>query len=369
MSERREFLFHHAHEAIPFAELCRRFGISRKTGYKWLSRGADLADRGRRPHSSPSRTPEALAAHVLELRQRHPAWGGRKIARRLADLGMENVPAPSTVTHILRRHGLIQTRPAGQGGRYQRFEHPHPNALWQMDFKGDFALASGRCYPLTVLDDHARYNVVLTACSGQNLQQVQPVLIHAFQRYGLPERINTDHGQPWGSPGAKPRGLSTLSVWLIRLGIRISFSAPAHPQTNGKDERFHRSLKAEVLAGRSFLNLDDAQQAFDGWRAIYNHERPHDAIGLDVPAVRYRPSPRAYPAALPPIEYAPDDQIAIVGWNGELRFAGRRWRVPSTLKDQPIALRQRTDQDGCFDLYFCHHRFARLDLRNQILTA
>ena len=284
-------------------------------------------------------------------------------------LGVATVPAPSTITHILRRHGLIQSRPAGQGGRYQRFEHPHPNALWQMDFKGDFALGTGRCYPLTVLDDHARYNIVLTACSGQNLQQVQPALIRAFQHYGLPERMNTDHGQPWGSPGAKPRGLSTLSIWLIRLGIRISFSAPAHPQTNGKDERFHRSLKAEVLAGRSFLNLEQAQQAFDGWRAVYNHERPHDAIGLDVPAIRYRPSPRAYPQTLPAIEYAPDDRVAIVGWNGELRFAGRRWRVPSTLKDYPIALRQITDEDGCFDLYFCHHRFARLDLRNQTLTA
>lgn len=363
VSQRREFLALHAQQAIAFAELCRRFGVSRKTGYKWLSRADDLHDRSRRPHQSPRQTAPDLELRVVELRQRHPAWGGRKISRRLADLGMEQVPRPSTVTHILRRHGLLDPRPAGQGGRYQRFEHLAPNDLWQMDFKGHVPLSSGRCHPLTVLDDHSRFNLVLHGLGGESTEQVQPVLQTTFERYGLPDRINTDNGAPWGSPRVPGQSLSQLTIWLVRLGIRISFSAPGHPQTNGKDERFHRSLKAEVLNGRGFHDLKQSQRAFDYWRPIYNHERPHEGIGMAVPASRYRPSARAYPKVLAPIEYGPDDTVVKVGWNGMVRFRGLQMRVSSALKDQPIAFRPHPEQDGCYALYYCHHRFAEFDLR------
>jgi len=363
MSQRREFVGLAQQHAVSVAELCRRFGISRKTGYKWLGRAEDLREHSRRPQHSPQRTDAQMEEHVVRLRHRHPAWGGRKIARRLSDLGLDGVPHPSTVTHILHRHDLIGSRGAGAGGRYQRFEHDRPNALWQMDFKGDFALDRGRCYPLTVIDDHARYNVVLHACSGQNRSQVQPVLIDAFRRYGLPERINTDHGQPWGSPSAT-HGLSQVSVWWMRLGIRVSFSAPAHPQTNGKDERFHRTLKAEVLSGRAFHTMAQAQAAFDAWRPIYNHERPHDALQLAVPASRYHPSPRAYPERLPAIDYAPSDTVATVGWDGLVKFKGCWWKVSNALKDQPIAFRP-TAIDGQYDVFFCHQRFMTIDLSDQ----
>lgn len=362
MSQRREFVELAQGETVTVAELCRRFGISRKTGYKWLSRAEDLREHSRRPTGSPARTSVALEARVVALRLKHAAWGGRKIARRLRDLGVVDVPHPSTVTHILHRHGLIGPRRPGQGARYQRFEHDRPNALWQMDFKGDFALHGGRCYPLTAIDDHARFNVVLHACSGQNIGQVQPVLIEAFRRYGLPERINTDNGQPWGSPSAR-HGISTLSVWWIRLGIRVSFSAPAHPQTNGKDERFHRTLKAEVLAGRTFSDRRHAQHAFDAWRTIYNFQRPHEALALDVPASRYRPSLRPYPDILPPIVYSGNDEVVTVGWNGQVQFKQRRWKVSSALKDLPIAFRP-TPVDGCYEVYFCHQRIDRIDLND-----
>ena len=363
MSQRREFVQLAQQRALSVAELCRRFGISRKTGYKWLNRAEDLREHSRRPQHSPTRTDARMEAQVVALRCKHPAWGGRKITRRLQDLGFADVPHPSTMTHILHRHDLIRERVSGEGARYQRFEHDRPNALWQMDFKGDFALDQRRCYPLTVIDDHARYNLVLHACSGQNRHQVQPVLVDAFRRYGLPERINTDNGQPWGSPSAT-HGLSQLSVWWIRLGIRVSFSAPAHPQTNGKEERFHRTLKAEVLAGRQFHDLMHAQAAFDTWRPIYNHERPHDALGLAVPASRYRPSQRAYPERLPPIEYASADHVATVGWGGQVKFQRRRWKVSNALKDQPIAFRP-TCVDGQYDIYFCHQRIMTIDLNDQ----
>jgi transposase InsO family protein len=360
MSQRREFVRLAQTQALTFAELCRRFNVSRKTGYKWCDRAEDLREHSRRPLNSPTRTPAAVEERVVALRRQHPVWGGRKIARRLHDLGMPDVPHPSTITHILERHELLRAPPAGAGGRYQRFEHATPNALWQMDFKGDFATDQGRCYPLTVLDDHARYNVVLHACRGQNTGEVQPILTTAFRRYGMPERINTDNGQPWGSPSAQ-HGISRLTVWLIRLGMRVSFSAPAHPQTNGKDERFHRTLKAEVLAGRCFVSHAAVQSAFDRWRPIYNEERPHDALALAVPAMRYQPSPRQYPETLPAIEYATCDTVATVR-DGNVKFAGRWWQVSKALSGLPVAFRT-TSTEACYEVYFCHQRILKIDLK------
>lgn len=361
MSQRCEFITLARQQAVPMAELCRRFGISRKTGYKWLHRD-DPHDRSRRPKRAPHQTAAPIEAQVVALRQQHPAWGGRKLARRLSDLGITGVPHPSTISHILRRHGLLARRMPGAGGRYQRFEHPHPNALWQMDFKGDIPLSGGRCHPLTVLDDHSRFALTLQALGGQKRAGVQTALDTTFRRYGLPERINVDNGQPWGSPSAS-HGISRLTVWLIRLGIRVSFSAPAHPQTNGKDERFHRSLKAEVLAGRQFHDLAQAQACFDGWRTVYNHQRPHQALDLAVPASRYQPSLRTFPDLLPPIEYADGDTVATVGWNGRVKFRGRWWKVSNALQDQPIAFRQRPAQDRIVDAYFCHQRVATFALQ------
>jgi transposase InsO family protein len=273
MSLRQEFVLLATHEGSNRRELCGRFGISPKTAYKWLARYAKdkapgLQDRSRRPLCTPSRTPSELEAQVLALRQQHPAWGGRKISKRLKKLGYADAPAPSTVTSILHRHGLISEAASAQATAWQRFEHAQPNELWQIDFKGYFSTPAGLCHPLTVIDDHSRFNLVLAACARTNTKSVQPLLTEAFRRYGLPVRINADNGSPWGSPSEHEHGITQLTVWLIRLGIRISHSAPAHPQTNGKDERFHRSLKAEVLNGRSFEDLEQAQRAFDYWRHI-----------------------------------------------------------------------------------------------------
>jgi transposase InsO family protein len=368
VSLRQEFIALARSSAIPFSTLCKRFGISRKTGYKWIDRAqsqdpAALQDRSRRPLHSPRCTAPELQALVVALRREHPAWGGRKLAHWLARHGHTDLPAPSTITHILHRHGLIGLDAALPHPRYQRFEHARPNDLWQMDFKGDFLTGTGRCHALTVLDDHSRYNLVLQSCGSQNTREVQAHLTGTFQRYGLPVRFNADRGQPWGAP-REVHGLSQLSVWLVRLGIRIGFSRPNHPQTNGKDERFHRSLQAEVLNGRAFESLGEAQRAFDRWRPVYNHERPHEAIGYAVPAERYQPSPRAFPQHLPPIEYGPDDVVAMVTWNGEARFQGRKLKVPNSLFGLPIAFRPRAGEDGYYDLYFCHHSFGEIDLKS-----
>lgn len=223
-------------------------------------------------------------------------------------------------------------------------------------------MAQARCYPLTLIDDHSRFNLTLSACANVKTASVQPHLERMFERYGLPVRINADNGAPWGSPRLAAHGLSELSVWLIRLGIRVSHSAPYHPQTNGKIERFHRSFKAEVLEGRSFADLKQAQAAFADWCAIYNHERPHEALNLLTPAARYRMSARSYPQRLPEIKYTHAETVAVVKHNGEVSFKGHKLRVSSALLKQPIAFKPDVDHDGAFDVFFCHHRFMRIDL-------
>jgi transposase InsO family protein len=340
------------------SELCRRLRISRKTGYKWLSR-EDLADRSRRPLRSPSRTDADIEARVLSIRAEHPAWGGRKIAHVLArDEGVQL--APSTANSLLRRHGLVSPAASRAATAWQRFEHEAPNALWQIDFKGHFATDTVRCHPLTVLDDHSRFNVVLQALDNERREPVQRVLQAAFERYGLPERINADNGPPWGAP--MQGALTALGVWLIRLGVRLSHSRPLHPQTNGKDERFHRTMNAEVLLGRRLRDLDDAQRHFSRWRHVYNFERPHEAIGMRTPASRYSASARSMPGKLPDVEYGPDDIVRRVGDGGRISIRGHKLRVGKALIGQDVALRPRLDCDDAFDVYFCHHKLDAIEL-------
>ncbi|MGH8157845.1 MAG: IS481 family transposase [Rhodanobacter sp.] len=367
MSLRTEFTALAKGHGVSVAELARRFGISRKTAYKWLTRdaaGEPLTDRSRRPCLSPTQTADACEQAVVALRQRHPCWGGRKLRRVLLNDGHTDVPAPSTITHILRRHGLLSGAAATHHGPWQRFEHAFPNDLWQMDFKGTIAVGQGRCDPLTVLDDHSRYNLVLRATPDMRGATVQSALTDTFRRYGLPVCMNMDNGSPWGSPGGDSRGLSSLSLWLVRLGIQVSFSAPAHPQTNGKDERFHRSFKAEVISGRVFTDHAHAQQAFDAWRDIYNTIRPHEGIDMAVPSNRYRPSQRLFPETLPTIDYAPHDTIATVLSNGMVKFKGHEIKVSNALRGLPIAFRPDDTQDGIYTLYFAHHRLASIDMRD-----
>lgn len=366
MSLRQEFITMVQHGTVPVSELCRRFQVSRKTGYKWLARftahgTAGLADRSRRPHGSPRRTPVEVEAAVVALRDTHPAWGGRKLRRRLQDVGYRDIPAPSTLTAILHRHGRIEAAESPKHTAFTRFEHAAPNQLWQMDFKGHVALERGRCHPLTVLDDHSRFNLVLRACANEQGETVQAALTAAFRRYGLPERMTMDHGSPWGADPTHP--LTLVTAWLIRLGIRVSHSRPYHPQTQGKDERFHRTLAVECLRAQPLRDLAHCQDRFDGFRASYNFDRPHEALGLAVPASRYSSSPRAFPEVLPPIEYGPGDTVRKVQAKGELCYRGQVFRVSTALRGYPVAVRP-TPVDGRWAVYFCHHRVTEIDLRS-----
>lgn len=346
--------------------LCRAFGIAPATGYKWLQRyategAAGLQDRSRRPRRSPRQTPPAIERAVLALRAQHPTWGGRKLRVLLARQGVQPLPAASTITAILRRHDQLDpTQGAGQPRAWQRFEHPYPNALWQMDFKGGWPCGPGRCHPLTILDDHSRYALGLAACPNQRTATVRAHLTTAFQRYGLPDRILVDNGSPWGNHPAHP--YTPLTVWLRRLGIAVSHSRPYHPQTLGKDERFHGTLQRDLGRQPPRPDLAAWQATFDAWRQEYNQVRPHEALALAVPASRYHVSPRPYPAELPPLPYGPADQVRKVQAGGWVSFQGRQVRLPQALRGQSIAFRP-TPTDGCWAVRFLTDDLGTLDLR------
>lgn len=350
----------------PMSVVCRQFQISRKTGYKWLARYraegvSGLQDRSRRPHQSPERTAATVEQQVLLVRDRHPAWGARKIAAVLARQGVD-VPAVSTITAILDRHGRLDPQERAKHRAYQRFMAPHPNALWQLDFKGWRALSSGQgsCHPLSVLDDHSRWLVGLVACDNQQESTVRRALIRLFEETGMPERLLADNGPPWGT--GHPNSLTELEVWLLRLGITVTHGRPRHPQTQGKVERLHRTLGLEVGDWWNTADLAGCQGRFDTWRTLYNQERPHEALGMAVPASRYVPSARPYPQRLPPIDYGPGTTVRTIQANGWLHFQGQRYRISRALRGQPVALRP-TSTDGVLSVVYCQHQVAQLDLR------
>jgi transposase InsO family protein len=284
------------------------------------------------------------------------AWGGRKIAKVIGDAA----PAASTITEILRRHGKLEPQRSEHPGPYQRFERAQPNELWQMDFKGDFEIGRGRCHPLTILDDHSRYALGVEACNTQQDRPTRQRLLAVFRHYGLPETMLMDNGSPWGDSGGGR--FTSFSVWLMRLGIRVTHGRPLHPQTQGKDERFHRTLKAEVLNGCYFADLTDCQRAFDRWRHVYNHKRPHQALEMATPSQRYRPSRRSFPETLPPIEYGAGDHVRKADCQGDISFNNHRIRLGKPFRGEFVALRP-TAEDGVFGIYFCTHQIGTVDLR------
>jgi transposase InsO family protein len=276
-------------------------------------------------------------------------------------LGHSGIPGPSSVHRVLLRNSQIDPEEAMKHRPYKRFEHEAPNQLWQMDFKGWFRTDDGRhCHPLTVLDDHSRYVVCLQSCGDQRGTTVQNRLTAVFRCYGLPQRMTMDNGSPWG--GDDGSGYTPLTAWLVRLGVAVSHSRPYHPQTQGKDERFHRTLGVELLRWNRFPTLEQVQQQFDPYRQIYNHERPHQSLGMNVPGSRYRISDRAFPEALPPIEYDSSDIVRMVGINGHISYQGRHFTVGKAFRGYPVAIRQ-TLEEGIADVYFCHQRISQINIR------
>lgn len=359
MASKQEFVQLALKKESSFSELCQRFKISRKTGYKLINRFqlegiAGLEEKARIPRISPNKTCSSIEEQVIQLRHQKPYWGARKIRAFLVEKNIKKVPAKSTVHDILNRNHLILEEDSLHCAKTHRFEHEDPNDLWQVDFKGMVQMHQGSCHPLTLLDDHSRYAIGVKACSNERSETVKEHFIRVFEEHGLPWRMNFDNGPPWGSSHAnRCYKYTELSTWLIRLGINISFSTPYHPQTNGKVERFHRTLKLELLRYYTFKNLQEAQHRFDLWRDEYNLERPHEAIGMKTPLSRYRPSTRQYSNTLSEIEYYPEDIIRKVNNKGMVSYRGKPIFLSESLKGLPVAFRQTGDK---ITIYFCNQK-------------
>jgi transposase InsO family protein len=365
IGRRHEFVMLALAGGVDMTELCRRFQISRKTGYKWRRRFATggpaaLVDQSRPRSRRSNQTARVTEALIVALRRRQPTWGPRKLRRRLCDLGepAEALPGVSTFGRILRRRGCIDPQRSAEHQPVQRFSRPEPNQLWQMNFKGHFALQrTGRCHPLTVLDDCSRFALGLQACANEQALTVQHRLQHIFSLYGLPECILCDNGPPWAGCGPEH---TVLTVWLLRLGVAVLHGRPFHPQTQGKDERFHRTLKADLLDRLDWRDLRQAQRRFDRYRRLYNHDRPHEALGLAVPASRYRPSSRAWPAQLPAVVYDAHELVRPVKSKGEITFRNRFYYVGRAFAGLPVALRPAAT-DGVYRVCFAAFTLGVID--------
>lgn len=374
MDQREEFVALASSGLTPIRQLCKRFEISPPTGYKWLRRAQEAGeddgdqwacDRSRRPLSCPWQTREEVEALVLGVRREHPAWGARKIKRRLEDLGHKGLPSASTITAILQRHGQISPEESKARQAFVRFEHEEPNLLWQMDFKGPVRTRHGTCHPLTVVDDHSRYALCVKALANEQGPGVKRALTEIFQLYGLPHRILSDNGACWGAAGSSrwPK----LAVWLTRLGVGLTHGRFYHPQTQGKNERFNRTLKAEALGERTFVDLEECQRAFDHMRRVYNEQRPHEALGMATPATRYAVSTVEFPRKLPPIEYLSEDIVRVVTKAGTVSYQSRFYVIGRGFVGEPVALRA-TNKDGFYEVYYCSTRVGSINLHRPQYT-
>lgn len=347
MTERLKFLHEFTATGANRSEVCARYGISRRTGYKWLKRleeagPAGLADRSHAPHRQPHATKQHVRERLLEARRKHPTWGPKKLLALLHRCEPRlKLPAPSTVGYLLKREGLIIARKRRRRVRITTPRGPaiRPNQVWCADFKGDFKLRNGqRCYPLTITDLATRMLIACVALPGPTTEGARKVFERVFRRYGLPEAIRTDNGIPFATTNGLG-GLSELNVWWLRLGIRHERIDLGHPEQNGAHERMHRTLKDEAV----FPVLQDTaaqQRRFDRFRRSFNHVRPHEALGQRPPAGLYRRSARTFVRAPPDFEYPAHMDTRTVSVRGMISLEGREVWVSEALHHQRVGLEQ-----------------------------
>jgi len=368
MEQRWKFIQAVEQDEEAFAELCRAYQISRKTGYKWRSRytiggAAALADRSRAPHRQSRQTPPEVTQAVLDARLDHRRWGAEKLRAWLQRKHPKHSwPAASTIGEILKRAGL--TVPPGKRlwvaptpGHLQSADAA--NTVWCADFKGYFQCQDGnRCDPLTLTDAYSRYLLRCQAVDGLDEKYARALFETAFREYGLPHFIRTDNGSPFASVALA--GLSALAVWWLKLGIWPERIAPGKPQQNGRHERMHRTLR-EATAQPPAPSLRRQQKAFDDFRREYNQERPHEALAMKTPAEFYRPSPRLYPSRVKSPEYGPGLIVRLVGDCGRIGWSGQRIFITKTLGHEPIGL--EGIEDGIWKLWFGNYPIGWMDER------
>lgn len=338
---------------------CRIFGISRKTACKWRKRFLQdgrrgLRDRSRRPQRMPQRLGRKWIQRIRRWRKKHPDWGPRKLHAHFLRLGWK-APGVRTIARWLKRLGLTQA----QGRRPRRAcmrwfpaltKARRPNQVWTVDFKGWFRTGNGqRCEPLTVRDLFSRYGLLVRLLPTQRWPPVQRAFASLFRKRGVPEVIRVDNGGPFASTG--PAGLSRLSAWWVRLGIRVEFTRPGCPQDNGSHEQFHRVIKRQTL-DPAVRTPRGQQHRITLWLREYNRHRPHEALGQRRPAELYRKSPRRFPEPMPPLRYRAQDQVRRVRSNGQIRWLGRKRFIGEAFVGQKVALRRH--RRGVWRVYFAN---------------
>ena len=365
MQEKLRFIVEYETDDFAMSELCQRYGISRETGYVWLRRYrayglAGLVEHSRAAHRHHNQTDEAIEQIVLELRQAHMRWGPRKLKRILErDEPGRRWPAASTIGALLQREGLVVSRKK----RWRTAPYTAPlahaaeaNRVWCADFKGWFRTADGqRIDPLTISDAHSRYLLRCQAVEKTNSARVQAIFEAAFREYGLPAAIRTDNGAPFASHAVA--GLSRLAVWWIKLGIVPERIEAGHPEQNGRHERMHRTLKAEVAPPAA--NRREQQLSLDRFRQQYNEVRPHEALGMQTPAAVYQPSQRKFPARVPEPTYPAGMQVRSVRPHGHFRWKKHDVFLSEVLWGENVGL--LPEDDRWFTIYFAQLPLARFD--------
>lgn len=365
---REEFVAKAQAEGCNFSQLCREYHISRVTGYEWVKRyedGYDLSDRSHAPVNRPHKTAPEMEELVLELRDKQPTWGPRKLHRNLVNRGIQGVPAPSTIAAILKRNDKITPEESVKHMPWRRFEREFSNDLWQMDYKGHFALTNTqRCHPLTMLDDHARYLLCLDAKDNERYEPTKASIERIMREFGMPNTILCDNGPPWGDAHG---GYTMFEIWMMQLNILPIHGRIMHPQTQGKDERFHRTLKEDLLMRKPMHSIEHAQNEFDDFRHCYNHERPHEALNLEVPAKIYRKSNRQYKEELQEPEYESGRNLRKVNAKGYISIERKQYYIGESFIGRYLEIQP----EAADEIALCYGQFsvARLDLNEHCFVS
>jgi len=369
MDQRTQFIADYLRASLSTTDLCALYGVSRKTGYKWIERylrdgPAGLDERSCKPRASPNQTDQEIVTAILEIRRRHPSWGAKKLLVLLHKGHRHwDLPGRSTVCDILSRHGMVPKQ-----RQRRRIGHPGkptstilaPNDLWCADYKGQFKTGNGLyCYPLTVTDGYSRYLLSCQALDSTAVAGAKPVFTRLFKEYGLPMRIRTDNGVPFATTTLAR--LSALSAWWVRLGVMPELIEPGKPQQNGRHERMHRTLKDETTRPAAG-NLSAQQRKFNHFRDEFNNERPHEALDQQTPASQYQPSLREMPNTIPPLEYPDRFEVRYVSANGGIRWKKDWVNVSSVCIGEYVGFEEI--DDGIWNVYFGPLKLGRFDERH-----
>ena len=368
--KREEFVQEAVTKQKSIAALCRKYGISRPTGYMWLNRymnNEGFHDKSKAPFHTINKTASEVEERIVQMRLKEPAVGAVKIKRMLENAGEITIPCASTINAILKRNHMITQAASRAATPYKRFEKPSPNVMWQCDFKGNYQLGNGvRCHPLSIIDDHSRYCLCADAKTDERYDGTAESFVRTFEANGLPDVLLCDNGNPWGS--SQTNGITRFEIWLMELGILTIHIRAKHPQAQGKVERFNRSFKAERLVFHTPDNMAEAERQRQEYRHFYNNERPHHALNLDTPAQHYRSSEKQLPSVLAKWEYADDYDTRLIKSSGYLTYKGQGYFFSEAFRNKTIAI-YPSSVDGFVNLYYRQFRIGRIDLRERCVVS